>query len=181
MTDRLDEIKERASRATPGPWRLGTTTYRCKLDHGKGTGGHGGSECIYTFDGWWESGCGYDVSVDKEPATRNEDDESLICGQWNYEYGGVKKKDDAEFIAHSREDVDWLVKELETANKLIKHWQNRFDKEQAGVDQLMKRLDEEMLRNCPSCGKYYNKTIEPNHPIDSCHSDMGGGNEEPKA
>lgn len=46
MSD-LEELKRLAQAATPGGWHVGRVYRKCSRDHGKGTSGHGGPDCVY--------------------------------------------------------------------------------------------------------------------------------------
>lgn len=86
-TDRLQEIKERAEKATPGPW-----------------------------DSVCSSGAIRHV-------VRNVDHDSYCSNESNHETFG---KYDGEFIAHSREDIPWLIREIEAAKERIKMFENQL-------------------------------------------------------
>ena len=78
MTERLDQIRQRAAQATPGPWRC--TSYEVMSE---ATGVH------------------------------------VICfGHDRDDYGRVDEPD-AEFIAHAREDIPYLLQELATLSDRI--------------------------------------------------------------
>ena len=92
MTDRLDNIKRREASATPGPW------YRCSPTK-RGGFTFGESEIIadlvnVTVVGW----NGFDSA------------------------GGTKaqKRCNARFIAHSRQDIPYLLRRLEAAEALLR-------------------------------------------------------------
>lgn len=119
-TEELIRIKVRAEKATPGPWRVGEPGFRCTLDHGQGSGGHGKSHCRYTFQGWnddeyWHKYIHRDVGF--TPASEAHDAQ-LVAGTWDYEEGGIRRADDSEFIAHARTDVPALVAEVERLRAL---------------------------------------------------------------
>ena len=43
-----------------------------------------------------------------------------IAGMWDYDDGGIcSTQDDAEFIAHARQDIPYLLRRLEAAEELI--------------------------------------------------------------
>jgi hypothetical protein len=98
MSDRLEEIEARASAATPGPWRQGDWSGRCHQSHYPHPGP---PECRYEYelrqDGSWAS------------HVARENPITLIGGHDN---GPWLDPADAAFIAHSREDVPWLIAEV---------------------------------------------------------------------
>ncbi len=101
----IAEIRERESKATKGPWRLGSPSFRCKLNCRP----HGQGKCAYTFDGWTDYAG--QISADNGPMLADE--EVMIAGTWDYEYGGIKRDEDRVFIAHAREDIPFLLGELD--------------------------------------------------------------------
>lgn len=88
MSDRLEEIKARAEKATPGPWSADD-------EHGDIPG----AERAWCVSKITESG---DYSHDI--AYLSTDCADPI---------GTQETADAEFIAHAREDIPWLVAEVE--------------------------------------------------------------------
>ena len=108
MTDeqREREIRERVERATPGPWRLGWPVCVCTLEHA-----HDGTSCDYRITEWFDGHVdGYSpVYVDAPfgaPPVEIADNEK----------GGLRTPD-ADFIAHAREDVPWLLARLDEARR----------------------------------------------------------------
>lgn len=103
VTARLAEIEARANRATPGPWK---------------TRGEGRAD---TDDSWVRI-LG-NIHNDGKSSTRVAtvdtfgfvDDETA---QASYE-GEADAEADAEFIAHARADVPWLVERLRESRKII--------------------------------------------------------------
>ena len=92
IKDRLTEIEERLSRATPGPWEAKRTD-RGKCDGiAPSTHNHPPERGCYAYDdpGW--TNC---------PASGE-----IVTTDSGY-YG--PNMDDAEFIAHAREDIPWLL------------------------------------------------------------------------
>ncbi len=87
MTDRLQEIKDRAAKATPGPWLRTDKPWLNPLVV------FGPSQSWPT--GWPENPDGHITQV---------------C---NTEYGDGDKMANADFIAHSRADVDYLIEFIE--------------------------------------------------------------------
>ena len=127
---RLQEIRERVERATPGPWVPGQPLFRCVLDHGKS--GHGGRACRYTFGGTWY---GEDHLITSAPGLGpNSTEKSAVdvAGNYDYEAGGIVNPNAVPFIAHARQDIPDLladrdalvqrIKRLETAMGHVATW-----------------------------------------------------------
>lgn len=89
---RLDEIRERVEKATPGPWFNGNWSGRCFEDHE-----HRGGVCKYKYEkvlsGDREDWFSKYVSAAKEGV-------QLIGSD---DLGPILNIDDATFIAHARE------------------------------------------------------------------------------
>lgn len=123
LTDaELAAIAERASKATPGPWRIGAPFFQCLLDHPGER--HGAGKCRYTFQGWQESDSHEihrDISYTPETEHTAAHD-GQICGHWDYDFGGVVREADAAFIAAAREDVPRLLAD----NQHCREWLRRF-------------------------------------------------------
>lgn len=84
---RLEEIKSRYASANPGPWIIEK-------------GGYSGQNWMVAGFGTCERyGENYTVQV-----TTDGVNASRLCGD---------AEDDAEFVAHARNDVPWLVQQLE--------------------------------------------------------------------
>lgn len=95
--DRINEIRERAERATPGPWRAGLGELRPHLDYA--------TTDIVT--GWTrESQHGMGTLAGACIVTG---------GEWDNEA-------DVEFIAHAREDIACLLALLETTGRSLEEW-----------------------------------------------------------
>jgi len=82
--DELKAMKERLEKATPGPWKATTEVV---------TNVAGGRHSM----GWEVAG----------PC------ESITFGDGEYGYGAIPEQADAEFIAHSRTDMEKLIAEVE--------------------------------------------------------------------
>ena len=113
----LAAIAERADKATSGPWRLGSPFFQCLLNHGDEY--HGKGKCRYTFQGWNDDNY-YEIYRDIGYTEQTEDKgtEPPICGTWNFEEGGVKREEDARFIAAARQDIPALLAE----NRRLRKW-----------------------------------------------------------
>lgn len=87
LRERLKEIKARYANANPGPWAIEK-------------GGYSGKNWMVADFGICErDGNDYKVIV-----TTDSVNASRLCGD---------AEDDAEFVAHARADVPWLVQQLE--------------------------------------------------------------------
>lgn len=87
MRERLKEIKARYAHTNPGPWIIEK-------------GGYSGQNWMIADFGLCErDGKDYNVIV-----TTDAVNASRLCGD---------AEDDAEFVAHARQDVPWLVAQLE--------------------------------------------------------------------
>lgn len=85
----LYEIKKRLKATTHGPWKV--------YENEEGT-------CI--------------GSVEDHPQLKSP--EQIICMAYSSEGKKIHiSKEDADFIAHSKEDVTWLIEELTRLHKLI--------------------------------------------------------------
>ena len=121
--DRLAEIEARLGKATQGPWRVGGVKMSCLIQHnGQRYGGHGSGACVYTFNGWYEPESNNDAFVhdiyrDDQPIG-SLTEPTMIAGNYDYESGGIVRYEDANFIAHSRDDVGWLIKEVKRLREL---------------------------------------------------------------
>lgn len=114
MTDaELDELERLASKATPGPWRVGVPLFRCQNPAHK-PARHVTAECVHRFLEWWDGG-GEVISRDigyTETSTK-KDEPPVIAGMWDYELGGIQEPADAAFIAAANPDtVRALVAEV---------------------------------------------------------------------
>jgi hypothetical protein len=122
--EELAAIKARTEAATRGPWRTGYASTNCKVDHGKGFGGHNGKDCRYTFSFWMDGEYGersISRALDHRPGDEVPPD-SLVCGMWGYEDGGVRLPVDADFIAAARDDVPALVAEVERLRQALEDY-----------------------------------------------------------
>jgi hypothetical protein len=98
---RIEDIQARVDVATAGPWRKGWPSFYCTLDHQ-----HGGRKCVYQFHGWNEN----EHEIFQDGLADGDVGSGVkIAGNYDYEEGGIVKSDDADFIAHAREDMPWLL------------------------------------------------------------------------
>lgn len=96
----LDALEALAKAATPGPWRRGYSSGRCVVDHNNGRGGgHDRGQCDHRYVGWIDDE--HHISRDPgyeavgAPYILRQD----VCGNFDYEEGGVIEPKDAVFIA----------------------------------------------------------------------------------
>ena len=88
--NRLDEIEARANAATEGPWE---------------------------WEG--EAKAGWEIGANSLVPSRRPDDPVLYG--YGYDASGIEVKTpaDAEFIAHARTDVPWLLEQVERRDKAL--------------------------------------------------------------
>jgi len=86
IEQRLREIEERASKASPGPWRA---IREASAD---------------------ETACGYDLYSLDGPTWLEEGDYAYLA------------RNDAEFAAHAREDIPWLLSLLREREKQMERY-----------------------------------------------------------
>lgn len=122
MKPDIEKLRELEKQATPGKWRKGQGWFRCKINHGVDAKGkkiwHGGKKCKYTFDIWNDNF--HDIRVD--PGYKEGDEEvfdSQICGNYDYEEGGVVKEEDNDLICAMRNALPDLLAELETLRAIV--------------------------------------------------------------
>jgi hypothetical protein len=117
MTDKeLDRLRSLANAATPGPWKVGTPEFRCKLSHWP----HGQGKCRYTFNGWNDLETEY---ISRDVAYGPDDvivKDSLIAGQLDCDFGGVANEADAAYIAAVHpQRILALLDEIDTLKKKV--------------------------------------------------------------
>jgi hypothetical protein len=105
----LAEIKERADKATEGPWFNGYWSGQCLLHHEKDTPWHPGPpECVYTYrkitDNEHFKAC---VSAAEENVNVISNDQVSLRN--------------AVFIAHARQDIPMLLSALEIAIEALRN------------------------------------------------------------
>jgi hypothetical protein len=99
----VEEARERANKATPGPWQARSIDYSPEL------------LCYFTFDEDGEQVYKPAFSVDY---VHPDGSRSGIETLGNYECGALEKHN-AEFIAHAREDIPAMADALERAAQII--------------------------------------------------------------
>lgn len=90
----LEEIKQRAEKATPGPWKA-------KQVHSAGAIAE--MDCLDANDDW--EGAAYWL---EGPAWIDLEDEGLFF-----------QEQDVKFIAHAREDIPFLIAQVEQLRRII--------------------------------------------------------------
>ena len=122
--NRIEEIKARCEAATPGPWKwdLRTRTHQCKL-----VTDHSGQYYVMDFARWgMQDACPtfqvydrYDGPVTKRGSHGMVRADKLAKSYPNQEhhrgFDDYINHPDAAFIAHSREDIPYLLEQLQMA------------------------------------------------------------------
>ncbi len=114
----LTETRKRLEAITPGPWRKGSPQIQCLLKHE-----HAKGQCKYEHIGWYD---GNSIHQDRayvygsNPDDCEDVDAGLIVGMWDYEEGGIRKAEDADFIAHAPSDVRWLIEQIERMREMLR-------------------------------------------------------------
>lgn len=85
-------LEHLAKKATPGPWKSGSPNFSCTMDHQ-----HGRGECRYEFRGWNDGEYWAKYIHRDKPMAANTDAEQ-VAGTWDYEEGGIQRREDAELI-----------------------------------------------------------------------------------
>jgi predicted metal-dependent phosphoesterase TrpH len=98
-TERLEEIRKRAEAATKGPWES-----KCRSVGNEGNDPAWPEKDFLQFHVRWTDGSEVEVVGPKE----------VTWGRGDF-YGR-----DADFIAHAREDIPWLLSELERMDALYR-------------------------------------------------------------
>lgn len=115
----LEQIKKRAEAATPGPWDR--AWYMAQGDTSCPCGERG--KLLHSYPSGDDRFRTYHI----HEGSRFEDDHAItslatfdeVAGNFDYEEGGIIRREDAEFIAHAREDVPALVAEVERLRALL--------------------------------------------------------------
>lgn len=116
MDAELQEIEERCNKATAGPWYS-------NFSRGQESGG----KCFYCRNGNPVVKCvtleGLSYHLHEWEDCFQEiisDAGVMIVGNYDYESGGVAStKEDAEFIAHARQDIPALLAEIKRLQERI--------------------------------------------------------------
>jgi hypothetical protein len=128
---RLAEIEARTNAATPGPWEAGDVWLMAGVvwdaDHSR-VGVKAGTHCAHCHLGApvWSGRANINGTV--MPAHRHRSPEpyalehhissadggGTVAGNYDYEDGGILRREDAEFVAHARADVPWLLHKVHT-------------------------------------------------------------------
>jgi hypothetical protein len=121
--EEVKEIRERAEKATPGPW---TNEYEFKdartWENGRCYQCDEGLELVAEC----ETPYGRKEHTHKEPSEKKnalfstDTMKDILFGDgWEVDSWGVNKQEDAEFIAHAREDIPKLLQEREELLKKL--------------------------------------------------------------
>lgn len=88
---KIEELKRLAEAATPGPWRAGSISRGCTINHRHGVG-----ECVYDRVIHFEDD--HQIIQVEKPFTE-------IAGTYDYDSGGIIEKKDQLYIAATSPDV----------------------------------------------------------------------------
>lgn len=113
---RLAEIRERLAKATPGEWTVEYEEGRCYIDQRFGRD----DTCAFPDAPILTA----KFLTDKETVHTHRLNVAHhvvpVTGNYDYEEGGILRTDDAEFIAHSKDDIEFLLSRLEEAERLLR-------------------------------------------------------------
>ena len=119
---KLETIKAREKAATPGPW----TKSNCDSLSGDRLRKPPFGEP----DGWdIEAPCMEVVDHEEVPGFKE-----IVMGGWDGHRYGVLESADSEFIAHAREDIPWLVSEVERLTEAKEYLAGRVEALSAGKE-----------------------------------------------
>lgn len=135
----LEEIRARAAGATPGPWRAGSLAGQCHLDHAHGRGG-----CDYRAAWHDDTGDVYRYAVEDGDPLGGRQDADLVAGMWDYDQGGVRRPEDARFIAAARADVPALLAAVAERDHLVYVMSRDGDAYQRGREDGRRECVEEL-------------------------------------
>lgn len=90
----INGLRKRATKATPGPWRVGYASGRCTIDHK-----HGGDACDYRVTGYENRDPSWHHVTQVKPIGSPTKDCQMIAGQYDHDAGGVLVRADSEYIA----------------------------------------------------------------------------------
>ena len=130
----LDAIRARAEAATAGPWRVGTTSSRCRVNDDKHLNWTAPAsipkgECALCYESAPvrtykdATGAGYHIHLLTGAEWRDicSAQGVQITGNYDYEDGGVcSSEEDATFIAHARTDIPAMADEIERLRGLLR-------------------------------------------------------------
>lgn len=126
MTDWLEEIRARAEKATPGPWTWVGDEFEGEEE-----------KCPHGYE-WTNHG----------PSLEGK--ETIVLHEWGYDASGLTiTRPDADFIAHSREDIPRLIAEVERLLQVVDACEELKDEacERAvNNDEEIARLREALVR-----------------------------------
>lgn len=173
--DRLEEIRQRAETATPGPWKWSVAECNHEIQL---VTDHSGQYYVMEFERWgMQSACpSFQVYEWYSGPVRERGSKGMVRAdklakslpgkEHHHGFDDYIDHPDAAFIAHSREDMEWLLSEVDALNELLtaskagqvtlqKAWEQdkteltaRAEAAEAERDALMK-----YGRCCTTCGK----------------------------
>jgi hypothetical protein len=99
-------LEHLASKSTPGPWKAGSPSFFCTMEHK-----HGKGECDYAFRGWNEEEY-WRKSIYRDKPMLNTNEAEQVAGTWDYEEGGIIKPEDSELIVALINNLPAILKAL---------------------------------------------------------------------
>jgi len=132
----LNEIKERAEAASPGPWEAGDVWYVAGVifdDERQRVGpGKKATRCAMCHLGAPVASGRWDINGTRMQAHRHHTDDpyapehrissadgGVVAGNYDYEAGGILRPEDTAFIVAARQDVPALVAEVERLREQV--------------------------------------------------------------
>lgn len=110
----IEEWRKLCESATEGPWRIGHPTFSCKIHKPPHPGP---PHCQYTFADWCESD--NDIYVDNVSPGDGQAKATIVAGTWDYNGGGVNRKEDADFFIAARTALPQLLDEIDRLNAIL--------------------------------------------------------------
>lgn len=142
----LAPIEARAEAATKGPWFKGSWAGRCHLQHV-----HGKGDCVYQFTKM-DSCC---VSSDAV--------ENMELIGWD-DNGQILSANDADFIAHARQDIPRLIalarSQAEVIAQLVGALERIEKLDPQPIDNPFPPDWKEQIAACPECQRYKGHPIQ---------------------
>jgi len=129
---RLRALVELAGKATGGQWTNEEFYGQCILKHQ-----HGQGVCDYRV-----KSCGLGTNILSAPmvvgASWNEaqSEALIVAGQWDYDSGGIRKVEDAAFIAAARNAIPDLEAVIEENKKLTQIIERFYPQRNAFMDEI---------------------------------------------
>ena len=115
----------------------------------------------------------WDAKTNCYPECNGEPWGWISGASWHITWSGSKGQINADFIAHSREDIPYLLSEVDRLTAALTESQRR---ERAAVEDLKLALIDETLDPCNCCE--YGRTNRCTHPDGPTCGETGGKNWE---